>query len=590
MRIIGIHDGHNATACLLEDGELKDCISEERFTQFKNQPGFPKNAARWIMEKNGLSADEIDFVALSSFLMNDVEHYKKSQTMGNQLFEKRAYILKPGILRSAMINSGAYGIAKKVFDRYYYTPKRDIMYKALLEKRKEEICRNIGINKERIIVVDHHAAHASASYYGSYFNDEDSLIFTADAYGDYASATVSIGSKGRIRKVSSTTDMSLGDFYSAVTRFLGLKVWEHEYKVMGLAAYCKDKDVMEIYGILRGMIELSKKDLKFRKKVVDSYYTHMKNVLVGYRFDWIAGAAQKLTEDLVTEWVREAIKRYKIRNVCGGGGCFMNVKVNKKIIEMPEVKKFFAIPSSGDESTCIGAVYFVHAEKDKLGVKPFFSPYLGISYDKDYIKRVIEKKNLKKRFRITFEEDMEKKVASLLAKGNVVARFRGRCEYGARALGNRSILADASNFAVIPEINKMIKMRDFWMPFACSIMAERASKYLINPKNVPLSYMVIACDTVNKNRNDILAGTHQFDKTARPQVVSKEMNESYHRLIAEFEKLTGRGGVLNTSFNIHGKPLVCSPEDAINTMENSGLDYLAMEDYLFEKINKDKEE
>jgi len=265
----------------------------------------------------------------------------------------------------------------------------------------------------------------------------------------------------------------------------------------------------------------------------------------------------------------------------------MNVKLNLKIMEMPEVRKFFVFPSCGDESLAIGAAYYGYEQvcKDKgknVDIEPLGDLYKGPEYSNEYIENVLKKES---GIVYSFFDNIEEKIVELLTKKEIVARFAGRMEWGARALGNRSILADASNYEVVKIINEMIKQRDFWMPFAPTILKEREDDYIVNPKKVPAPYMILAFNSKEKAKKDLVAAMHPYDYTLRPQILEKEENEKYYKIIKIFEEMTGMGGILNTSFNLHGYPIVCSPEDAIHVFKNSGLKYLALENWLVKKKN-----
>ena len=257
----------------------------------------------------------------------------------------------------------------------------------------------------------------------------------------------------------------------------------------------------------------------------------------------------------------------------------MNVKLNKAILELPEVDRLFVYPSCGDESNAMGAAYWVHNEtRGPSELSPLGSLYLGSCYSEDSIESALGGKT---GLRHTKEADIESRVATLLAEGHVVARFKGRAEFGARALGNRSLLADPCREDVVREINEMIKSRDFWMPFAPSVLEEDLDELLENPKRFFSPYMMMALDT--RDPASLKGATHPYDHTARPQAVRESYNPDYHRLIRLFKERTGRGALLNTSFNLHGYPIVETPEDALQVLEQSGLRYLAIGDVLVEK-------
>jgi carbamoyltransferase len=262
----------------------------------------------------------------------------------------------------------------------------------------------------------------------------------------------------------------------------------------------------------------------------------------------------------------------------------MNVKLNKRIQEMPEVEQAWFLPSCGDESNPLGALY-TRALELKQTVKPLPNLYLGIGYSKDVLRKFIEQHHLKDRYQVSDHEDIEETMAGLLAKGDVVARFSGRCEWGARSLGNRAILAHPSHLESFFTVNDLIKARDFWMPFAPTVLDSWANRYLegYNPTKVKAPHMITAFKATPLGVQHLRAAMHQGDFTIRPQVLEKEVNPDYYRLLQAFEGRTGVGGVMNTSFNLHGYPLVASPEQALMTFENSGLQHLALGSFLISK-------
>lgn len=308
--------------------------------------------------------------------------------------------------------------------------------------------------------------------------------------------------------------------------------------------------------------------------------------LYTYRFDHIAGGLQKLTEELHQSWIEEAIKRYQINNIALGGGVFMNVKANGSILSLKSVHEMFAMPSCGDESNAIGAAYWgaLHALKSTEKIPgPLVDLYLGPSFSDDEVWKELQLFKSTKLYILTRQKHPEAIIARLLAKGEIVAIFQGRMEWGARALGNRSILANASNLEVISIINKQIKNRDFWMPFAPAILDTWAEKYLVNPKKANSPFMMLAFHSTPLAQIHLKAAMHQADKTLRPQIVSKKQNSFLYGVIKRYEKQTGMGGILNTSFNIHGEPIVCTPRDALSTFHRSGLRYLLIGNWLISK-------
>ncbi len=445
--------------------------------------------------------------------------------------------------------------------------------------------RSLRTVPEKIVFADHHLLHS----FSTLFNlpvDERWLIFSLDGEGDGLCATVNLYENGELHQLAHTgNDSSLGWLYLSVTKYLGMRPNEDEFKVMGLAPYAKG--IAEPYSLLKRLIWLEGLAFKSKFRTQNSLQFLREN-FGRFRFDNIAGAIQRLTEELTTQWVSTGIQMAGVRNVALAGGVFMNVKANLRITQIPELERLWVMPSCGDESLAIGAClygYWMNCQEKGVAFdpQPLTDLYLGPQYTDKEIAKCLKAGNYQEKHEVRQMESPEKKVAKLLAEGEIVARFRGRMEWGARALGNRSILANPSDRAVIRKINEQIKRRDFWMPFAPSILREDEGRYVVNPKGVPASYMVMAFESTEQARRDLATAIHPYDFTLRPQVVDMEQNPSYYRLIQEFKNLTGIGGVLNTSFNLHGEPIVCSPEDALHTFDNSDLQHLAMGSYLISK-------
>ncbi len=307
----------------------------------------------------------------------------------------------------------------------------------------------------------------------------------------------------------------------------------------------------------------------------DDLFSYLQDAWLDKRFDNIGGAVQKFSEQIACDLIKDIHKQTELRRFVISGGIALNVKMNKSISELDCVDEFFVCGSGADESLSIGGCYILNK-----GGKPLDNMYLGFDAKDDMDSPLWEA--LRKEFKIINNISNEE-IAKILANGEIVARIAGRAEFGARALGNRSILADPSQQESVYRINEAIKQRDFWMPFALSILEEDANKYIYNPKKISAPYMSIAFDTVPANYSKICGGTHPYDKTARPQFVSKQNAPEYHALINAFKKETGIPALLNTSFNLHGEPIVNNLEDAIHTLRNSGLNYVLYENRLIKK-------
>jgi len=577
-KILAVHDGHTATAALIQDGRILACISEERLNRVKEWGGVPELAIREVLRITKTKPHEVDHVIVPS-LINPIT----SMEAGNRSAPRKAFghatRMVPGsILRGNWWVNPAVGFLGK------FRHTGDI----------KKVLGKIGIDRDPEFC-EHHLAHAASAYYPNWFgHKEDTLIITADGSGDGVSATISIGRGYNIRrKLSISNYNSIGELYSRVTEYMGMKPLSHEYKVMGLAPYTKEKYARVVANKFKKMIRISPKNPLLYENVSGAWHWHylrkFQSELGNERFDNIAGGLQMFFEDLVLEWVGNIIKEYDIHNVVFGGGIFMNVKANSRILHMDEVKNYFVMPSCGDESLAIGAGLHKYVELCKEdGVKPRVEPigslYYGTEYSDTQVQEAIRSAKLKSKYKVEKINDIDGYIGEELIKGVTIARVRGPSEWGARALGNRTIMADARNRDIIMKINEAVKKRDFWMPFAPSIMREREKDFMINKKNFYAPYMIVSFESTEYGRENLRAGMHQYDFTIRPQVVDKEWNPGYHKVLDSFRSASGGvGGFLNTSFNLHGDPIVLSPKDAIYTFENSGLDQLAVGDFLISR-------
>lgn len=592
MYILGIHDAHCATAALLKDGRLITCASEERFTRFKNQAGFPFRAVKYCFKAAKITGKDIDLLV---FAGTSLPPFLATASAGTG-----KEVLSLGFLKFLKIGKTLYFCFRSLLLFLEYKiphfPSLEVwmtkmvfgFFQRSLEKKIETlIWKKTGVHPKKFVRIDHHLAHACAALYSSPFalKNKKALVFTCDGGGDGLSATISRYDGAKLTSlVKNSVCRSLGTFYSHITMFLGMKVLEHEYKVMGLAPYAPVSGKNLAYEIVRPLITLDKETLTFKTRVNSELFGfYLEEKAKRIRFDYLAGAAQQITEETLTAWVDQTIKKYNINAIACGGGVFMNVKANQKIVALPAVKEAFFMPSAGDESNALGAAYWGYRHLSGKIPLPLKDLYLGPIYSLTQIEKALQTGRARKKFQIRFYQNIEKKIAQLLAKGKIVARFAGRMEWGARALGNRSILADASRLELKEVLNKMIKSRDFWMPFAPVILKEYQDEYLVNPKKIAAPYMILAFASTPKAEKDLIAAIHPYDKTLRPQIIEQVTNPAYYRILKEFQLLTGRSGLLNTSLNLHGEPIVCSPKDALSIFSCSGLKYLALENYLVSK-------
>ena len=567
--ILGIHYGHDGGVAIVQNGKVVAAINEERMRNIKHYNGIPSFSLNEIFKISKIHPSEIDAIAIVG--ISDMTKFSESSAF--PIYAHLYYTWNPITLNPKTASS---------FTSHNYR-FRDI-------DEIKTILTEIGVQIKEILFVEHHLGHAAGAYYLSQWNlDEKVLIFTADAAGDGLSSTVSIGHKGEIERVKdseSTYYHSLGySFFGEITNYLGMVEGDHEYKVMGLAPYGKSSYCLDK---IKKIIDIdSSNPLKFKNNMnclKPSFEIELGKILRGQRFDNVAAAAQEWLEILKEKWVKSAIAKTGIHKIACAGGNFLNVKANQKLLALEEVDDAFFCPASGDEGLAVGAALIGYYEMSMMSGKkpeniPLKDTYLGSSFSNEEIEESLKKHSLLEK--AEYIDDIDETVGELLTKdSNIVARFSGKMEWGPRGLGNRSILANPSDYGVIRKINHAIKMRDFWMPFGPSILESRMRDYVVNPINAP--YMILAFDTTEK-RSEISAAIHPYDLTCRPQTVIAEYNPGYEKVLKSFEAKTGIGAILNTSFNIHGKPIVWSPDIAIGTFNNSELDAVAIGNYLLKK-------
>lgn len=568
MKILGIHDGHNASVALLTDGKIEFALEEERLTRIKNHAAFPKEAISFLLKYTGTSPRDIDRFIFSS---NHIPGYRKREEL---IQEYRQANSAGTYIRRALKQTPAFRYA---------------VYRRIKSRRAMALAE--GFADDRIFFQDHHLSHAAAAYYGCpWWRDESVLVLTNDGGGDGLCATVSIGERGKLRRIAEVpVSESIGYLYSMITFLLGMVPEEHEYKLMGMAPYAaRDKsDLMAKRFAKLIAFNNEQKGMTWRR--VDGCphfqysYKFLRDFIALSRFDIVCGGLQQFAEYFMATWVRNCILATGIKKVAMSGGVLMNVKANKSILEIAELEQLFVYPSCGDSTNSMGAAYQAYSNLcgqngAANNIQTLKDVYWGPEYSDDEIRKVLVASGCL----FEREPDIEKTTAELLTRGEIVARFKGRMEFGARAMGNRSILANPADHHVIRTINDMIKNRDFWMPFAPSLIVEEEDAALVNSKHMPASYMIMSFDS-KMDHNRIFAASHPYDRTVRPQVVYYDWNPDYHRLISYFKEITGTGVILNTSFNLHGYPIVCSPDDAIDVLHNSGLKYLAIGNFLVRK-------
>lgn len=540
---LAFHTTHDAGAALLEDRKIVAAATEERFSRIKHFASLPYNSIQYCLDEAGIDPNDVDQIVIPYDIVTEDVNLLLARDDGPET-------------SSSM-------------------PKY---------ARIVEFPEDIPLE-----TVHHHEAHAASAYYTCGF--DEALVVTADGFGDGVSTTVWHGKEGDMEELLRVgKEGSLGWFYGIVTQALGWWVQNGEGKTMGLSSY-GDATPELVERLRRHCPEYEDGDLTNTADIGDADAWHVKDTL---HPDWeeaefvedlidtydredVAAAAQELLEEQILDIVGYWIDEIDVRNVALSGGVFLNVAVNREIIYQLDVDDFYAFPAAGDAGLPLGAALkVIHNDTSNYDPIRFEHPDIGPGYAENEVQRILDRRKL------TYERpgSITDTVAELLLDGLCVAWFQGRMEYGPRALGNRSILIDPQLEDAKDRVNSQVKFRDSWRPFAPSILHSAIDEYLVEP--IPDPFMITSYDVREEKRTEIPSVTH-VDGTTRPQVVKRDITPVYHELIDTFDRNGGVPLVLNTSFNLSGDPIVCSPQDAIETFYNSGLDALAIEQYVLRK-------
>ncbi len=583
--ILAVNDGIGSSAGLFKNGKAIFCCEEERFNRAKNWLGYPEHVISYIFANLEIELNEIDMVVLTNERIMS-EHSKDSfKKYYDDNFELAMNHLKSAYHRS---NKKIKSVIKKSPLGLINNLRQEISKKKAICLSTERLI-DFGFNEAIISRVNHHICHASSAYYGlSQNTNQDYLVFSLDGGGDEFTSTVFSGTNGELKLLSGSGSFSIGNMYSGVTYFLGFRPHEHEYKLMGLAPYVNPTYSEEYCNYFRQFIDLKNDETEFYNPENLDYSVFFYRLLSDLnrdRFDNIAAGLQKFTEEICLRWIKGNIRKYNIKKILLSGGVFMNVKMNKLIAELPEVEFVDVFPSCGDESNIFGAAFYTYNKKFKKEVSLLSSYTLGTDPTRD-LENSLQKHSAK--INVESSSETNKKIAELLADNKIVARCSGKMEFGARALGNRSIMANPSKLQNITKINQAVKKRDFWMPFAPAILIDKANEYVKIPNSIKdhgSPYMMFAVDTLNDDnkRQEITCGIHQSDYTARIEGVNNKIYPDFYNIIDEFYKITGIPCVLNTSFNLHGFPIVENSDQAINVLLNSKIDYLIIDNKIISR-------
>jgi len=464
--------------------------------------------------------------------------------------------------------------------------KKTVRIKYFQKLRINTVVEHLKIKDiKKIIHVDHEKGH---QYYALFASPKkyrkNCLILTNEGMGDKSNLSVSVVKNEKLKEVFFSKKNRIGTLYKFMTLLLGMKPSQHEYKVMGLAPYASEYETKKAYNAaFKDLFKANGFGIDLKKKPKDFFFDFQKK-LRHCRFDGIAGGLQKVVEETLVQWIKNCIKKTKINKVILTGGVAQNIKTAIPISEIKELSSFYINPTSGDATLSVGGCYYISQLNKQKNIEELENIYLGPQYDGKKLLDIIKKFSKKnKNFKFTKIKN-NKAIVNLLKNGKILGRFNGRMEMGQRSLGNRSIIADPRKLETIKLINSKIKMRDFWMPFTPTILKKYEKKYLINKKNLYCPYMSMAFRTTDLFQKIAPATIHPADQTTRPQILERKNNYAYYDLINDFGRSTGVYCLLNTSLNIHGYPLACSPHDALFTLKNSQLDGLIFEKYLILRI------
>lgn len=586
--ILGVNVGHNASAALLCGEEITIAVQEERFTGRKNYTGYPKKSIDYILSR--MSKAQIQNLKVVFATINQVAYWYEYPVQN--FFTQSDYLYHYGEgyysrkLRGHDVTDYYEKIeqmwSKHKFDTYLpfetISTREDKLTntKAFSSLLKDFAIKQTGVRADNVYFIDHHTCHASYAYYAATKKNDDCAVITLDSDGDKTNQTIWTFHENEVEEIGRTNTCDLARVYKLTTLLLGMKPDEHEYKVMGLAPYAKDEYTQKAYEAVFSDLLIVENGIVKHKNRPKDMFNYLEKAFKPFRFDNIAGAVQMFIEETTSQVFKQVHQITGKRHFCLSGGVAMNVKLNMVLAQLPFVDQLYVPPSGSDESLSIGACYAFFSQ-NKLQSKPLNHALLGIDITPE-----VSLKSLKEAFN---EKDYELRtnvssfqVAQLLAQGEVIACVRGCAEFGARALGNRSILANPSNQDVVLAINEQIKNRDFWMPFALSILEEEHQEYLHNDKNISANFMTIAFNTRALNYSQIKAGTHPYDRTCRVQLVNKEFQPEYYKLIYSFKDITGIPALLNTSLNLHGNPMCSTLDQVVMTMQHSQLKYAYIND------------
>ena len=562
MIILGINDGchHNSAAAILIDGKLIASVEQERISRIKNDNAYPHEAMEEVLAIAGLTAKDVDMMALANLSRWDQKPY----------LDRFFYHVAKAAETDPLIKGYFW---KKQFERYrrmlHFRPKPS----GILGQKPQQ-------------TVEHHLAHAASAYYASPFAQERIGVITLDGAGDFSWGSVWIGEQGKLKSVEHLHYLnSIGLLYSAVTIYFGFKASRHEGKVLGLAAFGNPEPFLSrllAHTRAENWDELfdptlARVTLRFAREMGQAV---IRELCAGLSREDVAAGLQAYTEQLICAWVQQQLKKLNVTKLALAGGVFANVKLNQRILDLPEVENIYIHPNMADGGLATGAAFEVYSRLHN-GLEPQLNQqvYLGTEINRNTALAAIKAQGL------SYEEpeNLALTVAMLLAAGKVVARADGKMEYGPRALGNRTVMAPCNDPSINQWLNNKFDRTEF-MPFAPVILQEHAKEYFPawQEDHITARYMTITYDVSELAKKNIPAAVH-VDNTARPQVLRREENPDYYDIIKEYYTITGVPSVINTSFNMHEEPIVRTAEEAIRAFQAAELDALILGPFLLQR-------
>jgi len=565
MKILGIWDGHDSGAALIVDGKIDLCLNEERLTRRKLEVHFPHESIRRILSERQITPEEIDVVTFST------TDPAKTLTRYLPQLKENYYLLRRRKAPRAASNS-----IKRAF-KYFLTELKPNAFSSFLSTAYiQRELKDLGLTNAKIVGADHHLSHAASAAFCSGF--QSCAVISLDGVGDGSSGGIYLKSGASlVPKLLFPPKCSIGIFFEYITQLLNMRELEDEGKVMALANYSEQfpweqNPIREALEIREGVL------------LPKLHGRALQNFLAGIHWRTSAEAfsfyAQQAVEEMAVSVGKRALEITGLRQIAYAGGVAANVKANLAIKERLEVKDLFVTPHMGDGGLALGAALLAAVEKgDYDHDQPLISAGLGLQFSDTEIEECLKSANQTNYIR---PANMAETISELISSGEIVFWFQDRMEFGPRALGNRSILARADSPEVRDRLNISLKKRCWFQPFCPSMLTDEAIRSL-DGFNTPERFMTVAY-RVKPSERARLSGVTHVDGTCRPQVIDENhSNNKYYELIKRVQSLTGVGAVLNTSFNLHGEPLVCSPSEAISTFRRSGADYLAIGNFLLTK-------